>query len=125
MQSVQLTDWLKGALEEAFSNERFAAPPEGIRATARHILLPSEEACLEVSLALRSGSLSFERAAALYSLCPTKHDGGSLGSFHRGTMVPEFDSVVFDPSTPLRQPVGPIKTPFGYHIVVVDKRAGV
>jgi peptidyl-prolyl cis-trans isomerase C len=61
----------------------------------------------------------------LYSSCPTKHDGGSLGRFHRGTMVPEFDTVVFNPSTPLRQPIGPIKTPFGYHIVVVDKRTGV
>jgi parvulin-like peptidyl-prolyl isomerase len=44
---------------------------------------------------------------------------GSLGSFNRGQMVPEFDKVVFS------MPVGlsdPVKTPFGYHIIKLEER---
>jgi PPIC-type PPIASE domain len=117
--------WLVDAVEQAFSNEHFTTPPEGIRATARHILLNSAEECRDAVHQIETGLLSFEEAATLYSICPSKFDGGSLGCFHRGTMVPEFDSLVFDPSTPLQKVVGPVHTPFGYHIVVVDKRTGV
>ena len=118
-------NWLVAAVEQAFSNEHFTTPPEGIRATARHILLESAEECHDTARQIETGRLSFEEAARLYSTCPSKFDGGSLGCFHRGTMVPEFDSLVFDPNTPLRKVVGPVHTPFGYHIVVIDKRTGV
>jgi peptidyl-prolyl cis-trans isomerase C len=47
-------------------------------------------------------------------------NGGTLGNFGRGQMVPAFDEAVF------KQPIGelsePIKTQFGYHIIRVDKR---
>jgi PPIC-type PPIASE domain len=118
-------NWFVGALEQAFSNEHFAAPPEGIRASARHILLNSAEECHAARHQIETGQMSFEEAAKRYSTCPSKHDGGSLGSFHRGIMVPEFDALVFDPYTPLRKVVGPVHTTFGYHIVVIDKRTGV
>ena len=46
--------------------------------------------------------------------------GGALGTFHRGQMVPEFEQVAFN------QPVGqvgePVKTMFGYHIIKVTQR---
>jgi peptidyl-prolyl cis-trans isomerase C len=49
-------------------------------------------------------------------------NGGDLGTFKRGQMVPAFEKAAFE------QPVGkvgePIKTQFGYHIVLVDKRGG-
>jgi peptidyl-prolyl cis-trans isomerase C len=118
-------NWFVDALEQAFSNEHFAAPPEGIRASARHILLNTAEECHDAAHQIETGKMSFEEAAKVYSTCPSKHDGGSLGSFHRGTMVPEFDALVFDPRTPLRKVVGPVHTTFGYHIVVIDKRTGV
>ncbi|HYZ86344.1 MAG TPA: peptidylprolyl isomerase [Bryobacteraceae bacterium] len=47
-------------------------------------------------------------------------NGGDLGSFKKGQMVPEFEKAAF------QQPVGtvgePLKTQFGYHIVKVEKR---
>ena len=46
--------------------------------------------------------------------------GGDLGVFATGFMVAQFDSAVF--TAPLGQVVGPIKTPFGYHVLEVQER---
>ena len=62
---------------------------------------------------LASGSSSFASLAMEYSSCPSKNQGGSLGSFRPGTMVPEFDEVIFNPDTELNQVVGPVMTPVG------------
>jgi peptidyl-prolyl cis-trans isomerase D len=43
--------------------------------------------------------------------------GGDLGSFGHGEMVPEFDKAVFEGKT--GELVGPVKTDFGYHIILV------
>ncbi len=45
-------------------------------------------------------------------------EGGDLGYFFRGRMVPEFDSVAF--TTEPGKIVGPVSTKFGYHIIKVD-----
>ena len=47
-------------------------------------------------------------------------NGGDLGTFGRGQMVPEFDKAVF--SLPVNEVSEPIKTQFGYHIIQVTKR---
>ena len=46
--------------------------------------------------------------------------GGDLGTFGRGQMVPEFDKTVF--TLPVGEISEPIKTQFGYHIIKVEKR---
>lgn len=48
--------------------------------------------------------------------------GGSLGTFGRGQMVPAFDSVVF--ALPVGQVSEPVTTQFGVHLVRVDARTG-
>ncbi len=61
---------------------------------------------------------SFEAAARHHSDCPD--NGGSLGYFSRGTMVPEFEDVVFNLKP--GEMSGVFQTPFGYHIAkVVDR----
>ena len=47
-------------------------------------------------------------------------NGGDLGTFGAGQMVPEFDDVVF--KAPLGQVTEPIKTAFGYHLILVEER---
>ena len=73
---------------------------------------------------IASGSSSFADLARQYSTCPSGSSGGSLGSFQPGTMVPEFDKVIFSPDTVIGTVIGPVQTQFGYHLIVVDKRTG-
>ncbi len=47
-------------------------------------------------------------------------NGGSLGTFGHGQMVPEFEKAAF--SAPVGQISEPIKTKFGYHLIKVDER---
>lgn len=112
------------SIMKAFDNEEYAGPPEGIKASARHILVKSKD---EVELVLEklSDGAPFASVAADFSTCPSRSQGGSLGSFSPGSMVQEFDAVIFDPETELGQVVGPVQTQFGYHLIVVDKRTGV
>ena len=67
---------------------------------------------------------SFAALAGVYSTCPSSSRGGSLGSFQPGTMVAEFDQVVFAPDTKAGEVKGPVKTQLGYHLICVDKRSG-
>ena len=112
------------AFQKAFSNEEYGDPPEAIKATARHILVPSLEDANMVLREIGKGESSFASLAGKYSTCSSKSMGGSLGSFGPGTMVKEFDEVVFSSDTKVGQVMGPVKTQFGYHLLVVDKRSG-
>lgn len=110
-------------IEEYYNanKERFS---EGEQVSARHILVDSEEKANEIVDAINKG-MSFEEAAKTYSTCPSKEQGGSLGHFGRGMMVPEFEEAAFS----LAQGVlsKPVKTQFGYHVIIVDHKheAGV
>ena len=56
------------------------------------------------------GGSTFASLASEYSSCPSASRGGSLGSFAPGTMVPEFDAVIFNPDTSVGEVVGPVAT---------------
>ena len=68
---------------------QFASPPEGIKATARHILVKSPDEVDVVMEKLNEG-VPFASVATDFSTCPSKNQGGSLGGFSPGTMVGEF-----------------------------------
>ena len=89
------------------------------KATARHILVDSEEVCLELKKEIEQGT-DFADVAKDNSSCPSSAQGGDLGEFSPGMMVPEFDKVVF--SAPLNTVQGPVKTQFGYHLLEVTSR---
>ncbi|MGK3740878.1 MAG: peptidyl-prolyl cis-trans isomerase C [Bacillariaceae sp.] len=109
---------------KAFSNEEYGAPPDAVKATARHILVQSEGEAKVIMKMISSGEETFESCAKDYSTCPSGKQGGSLGSFPPGRMVPEFDKVIFNPNAKIGQLVGPVLTEFGHHIIVLDKRTG-
>ena len=89
------------------------------RATARHILVATEAACTALKTDIESGA-DFAEVARKHSTCPSGRQGGALGSFKPGAMVPEFDKVVF--SAPVNTVQGPIRTQFGYHLIEVTAR---
>ncbi len=89
------------------------------QATARHILVSSEEQCQKLKEEIEGGT-DFGAVAKEHSSCPSGASGGDLGSFGPGQMVPEFDTVVF--SADLNTVQGPVKTQFGYHLLEVTSR---
>ena len=89
------------------------------QAEARHILVDSEEMCIELKEKIENGD-DFAAIAKEHSSCPSGASGGNLGSFSPGAMVPEFDKVVF--SAPINEVQGPVKTQFGYHLLEVISR---
>jgi peptidyl-prolyl cis-trans isomerase C len=91
----------------------------GVKASARHILVPTEAECLSLKQKIEAGT-SFAEIAKKHSQCPSGNDGGDLGEFSPGQMVPEFDKVVF--SGEVGKVHGPVKTQFGYHLVEITKR---
>lgn len=88
-------------------------------ASARHLLVETEELCLELKKRIEDGE-KFEDISQEYSSCPSKAQGGDLGTFFEGQMVPEFDKVVFNEE--LNKVHGPVKTQFGYHLLEITSR---
>jgi peptidyl-prolyl cis-trans isomerase C len=89
------------------------------QASARHLLVDTEEQCLALKAQIEAGE-DFAAVAKEHSNCPSKMQGGDLGTFGRGQMVPEFDEVVF--TAELNTVQGPVKTQFGYHLLEVTAR---
>ena len=88
-------------------------------ASARHILVDTEEKCFELKERIDVGE-DFAEIAQAHSNCPSKAQGGDLGQFGPGMMVKEFDEVVF--SADIASLQGPVKTQFGYHLLEVTSR---
>ena len=62
----------------------------------------------------------FAELAKANSACPSSQKGGDLGEFGHGQMVKEFDEVAF--KLPVNKVSDPVKTQFGYHLVMVTKK---
>jgi len=89
------------------------------KAKARHILVDSEEKCLDLKKQITDGA-DFAAVASEHSSCPSGKQGGDLGEFGPGMMVPEFDKVVFNEA--VGEVHGPVKTQFGYHLLEITAR---
>ena len=113
----------------ARQNEKSVVQLGYSRVRARHILWlapagsDGEEAKLKAMKArarLQTGE-TFADVAALESEDPgSKARGGDLGTFGRGQMVPEFERAAFE--APVGKVVGPVRTPVGWHLILVDER---
>ena len=94
----------------------------------QHILVKgSDDAALDKIKAIRerivSGGADFAEEAKKNSDCPSGQEGGSLGWFGRGMMVPEFDKVAFGMKK--GEVSGVVSTQFGYHIIYkADEKGG-
>ncbi len=102
--------------------ERFNKSEE-VRAS--HILFAEsdKETALEIHEKLTETDADFAEHAKKHSTCPSGQNGGDLGFFDRGKMVPEFEQAAF--ATQVGQISDLVQSQFGYHIIkVTDKREG-
>ncbi|WP_293765350.1 peptidylprolyl isomerase [uncultured Aquitalea sp.] len=109
--------------------ERFSS---GESAVASHILFPlgaGDELSNMLAKSKAEGVLAevqanpsrFADLAREHSTCPSGQQGGSLGQFGRGQMVPEFEQAVFSTDAGAITP-HLVQTQFGYHIIAVEQR---
>jgi len=89
-------------------------------ATARHILVETQELCDKLKKEIEAQETTFEKVAQEFSKCPSGQKGGDLGKFSKGMMVPEFDEVIFKDD--LNVVHGPVKTQFGFHLIEITSR---
>ncbi len=91
--------------------------------TARHILVATEEEAREV-IAELDGGADFAELARERSTDPAAANGGELGTFQRGAMVPPFENAAFalEPGSYSAEPVA---TQFGFHVILVEAKETV
>ncbi len=115
LSNVTLSEEEKKAFYDA-NKARFMQPET---ASAKHILVETEDLAKNVLNKINANELKFEDAAAEYSTCPSKDAGGDLGTFSKGQMVPEFEEAVF--SMKKDEITGPVQTQFGYHLIKLEE----
>lgn len=90
--------------------------------SASHILVKTESQALDILKKIVAKEVTFEDAARNFSFCPSKKQGGSLGTFGKGMMVGEFEEICFNDKNKVGDVVGPIKTQFGFHLIKINSR---
>ncbi len=86
---------------------------------ARHILVPTEAEANSILATVTPAN--FADMAKKFSKGPSASTGGELGWFRREAMIPEFASVAFS-TTPGTVAKTPVKTQFGWHVILVEER---
>ena len=85
-----------------------------MRSQATRSKAEAETAIAELLARVKDGD-DFADLAKQFSDCPSSEDGGDLGSFPRGAMVPEFDVAAF--ALQPGETSGVVETAFGYHLI--------
>jgi parvulin-like peptidyl-prolyl isomerase len=91
---------------------------------AAHILVSTEKEANDIRNEIMQNATTraeifsnFRNAAKKYSKCPSGSNGGILGWFGKGEMVPAFEKAAF--TLPNGQVSEPVKTQFGWHLIYV------
>ena len=106
-------------IRAAYDAEIRARPVEE-EVRARHILVPTETEAREALAEIRAGA-DFNAVAQRRSAGPGAREGGDLGFFKRGDMVPEFAEAAFALQAG-QISAAPVRSPFGWHIIRLDER---
>lgn len=104
-------------------DQEIAGLPKQEEIHARHILVSTEDEAKAVIDALDKGG-DFAELAKEKSSDSNKDEGGDLGFFSRGRMVPEFEEAAFglEPGSYTKTPV---QTQFGFHVIRVEEKRDV
>jgi len=113
--------------DQLVAEKLFAKITENVAGTAEqvhasHILVATEKEALDILAKIKAGD-DFATLARQYSQDPgSSGQGGDLGFFPRGAMVPEFENAAF--SLAVGQVSNPVQTAFGFHLIkVLEKDA--
>ncbi|RMF81333.1 MAG: hypothetical protein D6737_05335 [Chloroflexi bacterium] len=98
----------------------FEAPPVTLVQT-RHIRVPSPDVAQEALDRINAGEDFVDVMLDLTIDSGVRGNGGNLGFFSAGQMVPEFEDAVFNAE--INEFVGPVETQFGFHVIEVLDRA--
>ena len=119
--------YLQGRIRQELSEARIRGAYDKIAAAAtedevkaRHILLAGEQEARAVIRELEGGA-DFQKLARAKSVGPSRESGGDLGYFRRAQMVAEFSEAAFA-MAPGEFSKAPVKTRFGWHVILVEKR---
>ncbi|MCG7520468.1 peptidylprolyl isomerase [Ruegeria sp. Ofav3-42] len=122
MQAVQTVNALVGgavtdeAIQTAY-DAQFAEFEGEDEFDASHILVETEEEAKAIK-ALLDGGADFAETAKDKSTGPSGPNGGSLGWFGKGRMVPEFETAVLELKK--GQVSEPVQTQFGWHVIILN-----
>ena len=134
-QSV-LDDWLKSSgftmdefrqtvreqltVEKVFEKVTASVPTTAEQVRASHILVATKEEADAVLVRLKAGE-SFAKVAEDVSIDDgSSVDGGDLGFFPKGFMIPEFETAAF--ALTVGKVSDPVQTQYGYHVILVTER---
>ena len=104
---------LQAAYETRFENEEAAE-----EYNASHILVETEEAALAVKEEIEGGA-EFAAVAREKSTGPSGPNGGQLGWFGAGAMVPSFEAAVI--ALEVGEVSAPVQTQFGWHVIILNE----
>lgn len=97
--------------------------PKQEEVRARHILVKTEEEAKQIIADLDAGK-DFVELAKAKSTDPNKSEGGDLGFFGQGRMVPEFEEAAFAMAPGSYSKV-PVQTQFGFHVIKLEEKRDV
>lgn len=117
MDDVAMADLGDEELQAAYDAQYGEVEPT-VEFNAAHILLETEENAQAMITALEAGD-DFAELAAEHSIGPSGPNGGALGWFTAGMMVPEFEAAVFELEA--GEVSSPVQTQFGWHIVLLNE----
>ena len=125
LRNTSIEEKIQNAVSDADLKARYEkdvsgyTPPEEVR--ARHILVKTKEEADQVIADLAAGG-DFAAIAAEKSLDPgSKTNGGDLGFFGRGQMVPAFEEEAFR-LAPGETSKAPVESQFGFHVIKVEEK---
>jgi peptidyl-prolyl cis-trans isomerase C len=115
---------VKSAVSEAAAKTFFDDRVKGMKpdeeVKARHILVGTEEEARDIKEKLNRGG-EFAELAKEHSKDPgTKANGGLLGFFSRGQMVPQFEEAAF--TIEPNEVSEPVQSRFGWHLILVEEK---
>ena len=113
-----LTAALTDEAIQAAYDSKFADAEPTQEYNASHILVETEEEALALKSELDAGA-DFASAAKEKSTGPSGSNGGALGWFGKGAMVPSFEAAVAD--LDVGAVSAPIKTQFGWHVIILNE----